>query len=276
VATVHSKRSALLEQEELDQQEAKDPYYSRAAGKTLELLQILDQAAAPASLAMAAAAVGLNKTSAFRLLYTLEKLHYIERDEAGNYLRASQKPKAELNLPHLLTEAAAEPMRKLSMEFRETISLSHLCSNHIEVLAVLDSPHLMRMANVVGRILPPHASSMGKAITAHQTPELRTRLLTSYGFTCYTPRTISDECQLEECFQQIRAGGLAFDDEENTPGGFCLGVPIFWPDQTVQAALSLSMPKSRLSPEEKGVQLIMDELRAASAEVTSRLEASKH
>jgi len=118
-----------------------------------------------------------------------------------------------------------EPMRRLSMEFRETVSLAALMGNHIEVVAALDSPHLVRMANVVGRILPPHASSMGKAITAFQGNELRERLIVSYGMTLFTPNTISDQRQLEEYFEKIRSTGISCDDEENTLGGVCYGVP---------------------------------------------------
>ena len=53
--------------------------------------------------------------------------------------------------------------------------------NRIEVVATLDSPQLIRMANTVGRILPPHASSLGKAITAHLPDDVVERLRRSYG-----------------------------------------------------------------------------------------------
>jgi IclR family acetate operon transcriptional repressor len=176
--------------------------------------------------------------------------------------------------PALFVEAAAEPMRKLSMTFRETISAAALMGNHIEVVAVIDSPHLVRMSNVVGRILPPHASSMGKAITAFQSDEVRERLLTSYGMTIFTPNTICDQRQLEEYFERIRQTGISCDDEENTLGGICYGVPIHAPGEQVQAALSLSMPMTRLPKEPSGLQAILDELHQAAADVAAILEAN--
>lgn len=257
--------------EEDDQATGKDRYFSRAVGKALELLNLMEQTKAPSSLNALSSAVGLTKSSAFRLLYTLEALNHIRRDEAGNYERAPSALKVESSFPSHLLEAAATPMRKLSMEFRETISLAHLLENHIEVLAVIDSPHLIRMANIVGRILPPHASSMGKAITAFQTTETRSRLLNSYGLTCFTPNTIGDEQQLEGALNEIRSSGISYDDEENTPGGFCIGVPIFWPGKEVRAALSLSMPKVRLSQRPDGAQPIVPALQEAAQKIMQAL-----
>jgi len=258
-------------QEEVDGSAGKDRYFSRAVSKALELLSLLEQLDAPSSLNALASAVGLTKSSAFRLLYTLESLNHIRRDDAGNYLRAHSGLKIENAFPRRLLEAAATPMRKLSMEFRETISLSHLLENHIEVLSVIDSPHLIRMANIVGRILPPHASSMGKAITAFQSPETRSRLIHSYGMTCFTPRTIGDEQQLEDSLNQIRISGISYDDEENTQGGFCIGVPIFWPGKEVRAALSLSMPKVRLSQEQNSVEACAASLQEAAKQIAQAL-----
>lgn len=251
----------------------KDPYFSRAVGKAFELLDLVDRSEIPLSLNDLARQIRLTRSSTFRLLYTLEALQHLRRDEQGCYLKEGRQGFA---LPaqslQKLQDAAVEPMRRLSMEFRETISLAALMGNHVEVLAVLDSPHLVRMSNVVGRILPPHASSMGKAITAFQSAETRERLLVSYGTTIFTPHTISDRRQLEEYFETIRATGISCDDEENTLGGFCYGVPIMLPGRPVYAAISLSMPKPRLPQEEAGRQKIIDALHCAATEIEQRLQ----
>ena len=55
--------------------------------------------------------------------------------------------------------------------------------NRIEVVATVESPHLIRMGNTVGRILPPHASSLGKAVTAFQREEVRDRLFAATAST---------------------------------------------------------------------------------------------
>jgi DNA-binding IclR family transcriptional regulator len=249
-----------------------DPYFSRAVGKAFELLELVGRSENTLSLNDLARHLQLTKSSTFRLLHTLESLHHVLRDEQGHYRGAGAKSQdIQAHSIRELCAAAAEPMRMLNMEFRETISLATLMGNHVEVVEVINSPHLVRMSNIVGRILPPHASSMGKAITAFQSAETRARLIESYGLTSFTPNTISDQRQLEECFEQIRATGISHDDEENTPGGFCYGSPIILAGNRVTAAISLSMPKARLPQDEADRQKIVDRLHQTAATIAKAL-----
>ncbi|MDR3727626.1 MAG: IclR family transcriptional regulator [Terracidiphilus sp.] len=249
------------------------PYFSRAVGKAFKLLDLVENSETPLSLNDLARQIRLTKSSTFRLLHTLESLRYLGRNEQGLYHRESNHTSKLLEYSlQKLKDAADGPMRKLSMEFRETISLAALMGNRIEVVEVIDSPHLVRMSNVVGRILPPHASSMGKAITAYQTPEVRERLLVSYGSTIFTPKTITDRRELEKYFEQIRATGISCDDEENTLGGFCYGIPIVQADNQVQSAISLSMPVTRLPQEQADRQKILDALHQAATEIAKALQ----
>ena len=251
-----------------------DPYFSRAVGKAFELLELVGRSENSLSLNDLALHLQLTKSSTFRLLHTLESLHHVVRDGQGHYRGVGAKSQAvQAHSSQQLRAVALEPMRSLNMEFRETISLATLMGNHVEVIEVINSPHLMRMSNIVGRILPPHASSMGKAITAFQSTETRARLIESYGMTSFTPNTITDQRQLEECFEQIRDKGISYDDEENTLGGFCYGSPIILTDNRVTAAISLSMPKARRPDDEIDRQRIVDRLHQTAATIAKALKA---
>jgi IclR family acetate operon transcriptional repressor len=213
----------------------------------------------------------LTKSSAFRLLQTLETLHYIRRDHDGRYLPSNENIAViSTQYVNTLTAAAREPMRRLNMEFGETVSLAVLMHNHVEVVDVVESANLIRMTNIAGRILPPHASSMGKVVTAWQDAETRKRLLQSYGLTRYNENTLVDEQTIEDEYKQIRARGYAFDAEETTLGGFCFGAPIFFAPGKVGAAISLSMPKTRLKDDERR-QRIIKALRGVAEEVSQTL-----
>ena len=78
------------------------------------------------------------------------------------------------------------------------------------------------MSNVVGHIVPPNASSLGKVITAFQTQEQREKLLRSYGFWRFTERSITDALQLQQEFDRVRADKFATDREGLCPMGFAL------------------------------------------------------
>lgn len=250
-----------------------DAYFSRAVGKAFELLELVGRSENSLSLNDLSLRLQLTKSSTFRLLHTLESLSHVVRDEQGHYRGVGTKTQAfQAHSVQQLRAAATEPMRMLNMEFRETISLATLIGNHVEVVEVINSPHLMRMSNIVGRILPPHASSMGKAITAFQSAETRARLIESYGMTSFTPNTITDQRQLEECFEHIRGNGISCDDEENTLGGFCYGSPIILSGNRVTAAISLSMPKARRPEDEIERQRIVDRLHETAATIARALQ----
>lgn len=245
-------------------------YYAKVVGKALATLDELRRSDGALTLGELTARLGMAKPSLFRILHTLEAAGYLERDAAGGYrAAASLRPTAALRA-EALTSAALPAMTTVLREFRETVSLAMLFDNHIEVVATLESPQLVRMGNTVGRILPPHASSLGKAITAFQPPDRRRSLMRSYGLHRFTPHTITDEDALARELDRIRRDGLSLDAEENAIDGCCFGVPIPGPDGSVWAALSLSMPKRRLRPAARR-ERIVSALKAASATISRKL-----
>src|SRR5262249_22693493 len=175
------------------------------------------------------------------------------------------RPLVPTRLLSTLLRVATPVMRDLTREFRETTGLAFLFDNHIEVIAVVESPQLMRMGNTVGRILQPHASALGKSITAFQDDIRRERLLRSYGVSSVTPQTITDEKEIAAEFERIRRRGYSTDIEETTPDGYCFAAPIFTSPGEVLAAVSMSTPKSRLGPKQWQDQVAEAIRRAAGA-----------
>ncbi len=224
-----------------------DQYFSRALEKGLKALQLLNESQDGLTLTDAASKLGLTKASAFRITRTLETLGYVVKGDDGRYVLAGgQRPQLPSRAIQGMLQHGAEPLRNLSLQLRETASMAALFENHIEVILVMESPQLIRMGNTAGRILPPHASSLGKSITAFQQREDCDRLLRSYGLSSFTGNTITDELALHKEFDQIRTDGYAEDREESTPGGICFAAPILRPDRIAIGAISLSMPKMRL------------------------------
>ncbi len=70
-----------------------------------------------------------------------------------------------------------------------------------------------------------------------------------------------DEQTIEAEYEQIRARGYSTDAEESTLGGFCFGVGIFSAPDKAEAAISLSMPKSRMPADEARQQRIVQALK---------------
>ncbi len=254
--------------------EKDDVYFSRSVSKAFEIIGILGKSPMPLTLNQVATATSLTKSFAYRMLRTLQSLGYVQHLSdnlftvpADNFIVSSERIRD-------VVDAAKEPMQQLHMRFRETISLAATLGNRIEVLAVLDSPHLVRMTNSVGRILPPHASSLGKAIMAFQTPEQQRRLLGNYGLLRLTDSTIVDELKLNAEYEQIRQLGLSHDDEESILHAFCIGAPIRDNSGAVVAGVSISMPKIRVEQNQELITEIGDALIEHARTISERLSNS--
>jgi len=246
-------------------------YFSRGVGRALQIIELLTRATGPLSLSEVASRMDMTKSSTFRLLRTLEALDYVTQTGDGRYLILPEnRATVPSQIANSLVRIARDVMKRLNMEFQETVSLSVLFTNHIEVVEVFESPYIIRMANTVGKIIPPHASSMGKSITAFQNDETRNKLLCSYGLIRFTPNTITDELALRDAFEQIRRQGYAFDEEETTRDGCCFAVPLLIEPYGAIAALSLSMPKSRL-PQGTAAEKLVHALQGASEQIARDL-----
>jgi IclR family acetate operon transcriptional repressor len=227
--------------------EGSDKYFLKVVGKALAIVGILRASAEPLSLNELTLRLELAKSSVFRILHTLEVAGYVERDIAGRYsVAVDLRDSAPGRLRVPLVEATLPALRELSREFCETVTLAMHFANRIEVVATVESPHLIRMGNTVGRIVPPHASSLGKAITAFQREDVGDRLIRSYGLHRFTDHTITDEMELKREFERVRSRGYSTDAEESVLEGICFGVPILAAHGDALAAISVSSPKMRM------------------------------
>jgi IclR family acetate operon transcriptional repressor len=246
----------------------KDKYFARAIAKALHVLEIFRQSPEPLSLNQVTTKIRSAKSSVFRILHTLEVLGYLEPAGGDRYRLSPTAASVVPNQLHRrLLQAATPRMRELGREFRETVSLAFLFESHIEVICVVESPQKIQMGNIVGSIIPPHASSLGKSIIAGQPEWRREKLLRAYGIYPLSPHTITDEVKLKEELDLVRTRGYAADMEETTPGGCCFGVPILGDHGCPVAALSISLPKVRLEKPER----IISALRSTAAAIMKDL-----
>ena len=265
------RRGRTQAAEPVESARGRDQYFSRAVAKALETLEILQAGNAPMALNEVAQRLQLSKTSTFRLLRTLEATGCLIASEWGKYaLAPGVHSVVSTQTVARLLRAAIPRLQHLSRQSRETTSLAALFDNRIEVIAVVESPQPIRMSNIVGHILPPNASSLGKAITAFQTDERREKLLRSYGIYRFTEHTITDRGELDQEFARVRQQKFATDLEESVCDGHCFAVPIFGSAGHVGAAVSFSLPKARVQDEDHR-KAILSALRVVADQIAADL-----
>ncbi|MGH9454042.1 MAG: IclR family transcriptional regulator, partial [Terriglobia bacterium] len=170
-----------------------EQYYSKTIGRALDVLEYFPDDQPSLNLKEISRLVRLPEASLFRILLTLESRGYLERNSDGSY-RLSRK----LLLGKLWERAerfvklVRPELQKLARSFNETASLAYLFGDRIQVLDTVESFHEIRMTNMPGRVLPPHCSALGKALTAFQDQPLTDRILEVYGLARRTDNTLVD------------------------------------------------------------------------------------
>lgn len=229
-----------------DEAQGDEVYYLRSIGRALDVLDCFD-GQTPLSLKEISARMRLPESSLFRVLRTLERHEYLRQDRDGTYQLSPRLIFGWLvRAADHVREVARPEMEQLVNAFNETASLAFLFDDRIHVLDCLESFHEIRMTNKIGRVLPPHCSALGKAITAFQDRPLADRMLEVYGLTPRTEHTITDRQRLFAEFTAIRESGVACDREESIRGGICFAAAVKSSSKPVVTAISLSTPSNRI------------------------------
>lgn len=215
-------------------------------------LDILRAVAERGSLSLddAVAITGSAKSTAFRLLDTLQEAGLVERMAAGGYRPGAESVRWGLLLLGRLDvpSVAAEDLRSLWLETRETVGLAMLSGKAIVLAEILESPSPFRMAELPGTVIPPHTSALGYAIVAHLSPALADEVLGAEPFEPVTANSPVTRADVGKRLDQVARDGYALDVEDSATGVACVAAPVFKRGQ-VAGGISVAGPRVRMSDE---------------------------
>ncbi|MCU1321493.1 MAG: transcriptional regulator, IclR family [Acidobacteriaceae bacterium] len=247
-----------------------DRYSSKALERALDALEAFDSTSEAMSLKELSQATGQPESSLYRTLTTLQKRDYLLQNRNGTYQLTTKVLQGRMYEKAERVKSVARPyLEELGRRFDETASLAYLFTDYIQVLDTVETFHPIRVTNRAGRIIPPHCSSMGKIILSYQTNDIADRMLETYGLVRRTQHSISDRQALREEMERSKSAGYSVDREESMLGGTCYGAPIFTASGAVVAALSVSTPIQRLTPERE-VE-IRDAVMSVAAQISAAL-----
>jgi DNA-binding IclR family transcriptional regulator len=218
--------------------------------KVLRILEALQGSSAGLGLKAICDRTGIHKSTAHRFLKHLERERYLIRTEAGAYLigpRLSQLS-ARGNQEATLQAVARPILWELWKSTQETVNLAVLDQGTVLYVDVIESPHEFRLSSRVGTRRSVHVTALGKALAAFLPGETRENILNSIAFQPATARTIGNLVQFRQELEKIRRQGYAVDDEEAVQGARCVSAPILDSDGEPIAAVSVSGPVTRVSP----------------------------
>lgn len=216
----------------------------RSLDRALGLLDALVAAPEGLGLVDLSRRVGIAKSTAHRLISTLEHRGFVvRRPDDGRYLLGLKVLKS-LDSASWLHGA----LEDLARQSGESVNLGVLHGTEVVYIDRVESQHALRWGLNIGSHVPAYCSAMGKAILAELPERTCDHLLESMAPRPLTPHTITNRAALEEELSRVRANGYAIDDEEYMEGVCCIAAPICR-GGAVTGAVSIAGPALRFTRE---------------------------
>ena len=214
--------------------------------------------------------LGVHKSTAFRLVATLEGHRLVEQTEdRGKYrlgvglLRLAGATTARLDV----VQEARPVTRKLASDTGETVNIAVLAERSALYLDQVAGPSALQPHNWVGQHIPLHATANGKVLLSGLADDRLHELLGA--MPAYTELTITRRGRLREELDRVRSQGYAVAVDELEVGLTAVAAPVHNAHGDVIASMSVSGPTFRLTGER--LPAVCELLVAAAAEVSHRL-----
>jgi IclR family acetate operon transcriptional repressor len=236
----------------------------QSVDRVFGLLEHLADGDGSLTLSELAARSALPMPTIHRLIRFLVSQGYVRQDLGKRYTIGPRMIWLGEAASRMLGSWATPVLTRLVEEFGETTNMAMLEGDGVIYVAQVPSPRAMRMFTEVGRFVMPHCTGVGKAIMSMMSDDEVTGLLTRTGMPARTEHTITSVEKMLAELATIREAGYAVDDGEQELGVCCVAVPV--PDLPFRAAISVSGPSSRVTPEQ--VERIAPAARGVAAELT--------
>lgn len=219
----------------------------RAVERALDILLCFTGTEQELGLSDIAKKVNLHKSTVHRLLASLENKGFIRRPPGSEKYRLGWSVLelvSNIYQSDDLSTIMVPEMTRLRDVLGETISL-YIRSGleRIRIQAIESRQPVRRVANI-GQRFPLYIGASGKVLLAWSKRETLQEVMQDPSW----PQDLNRE-EFLTTLQQVREQGYAISIEEREPGAAAVAVPIFDREGQIIAALSVSGPVGRFTPE---------------------------
>lgn len=249
-----------------------DPYPgTKSALRAISLLKVFNGEKAEWGLTELSDAVGLNKTTTYRLLTALKSEGMVTQNpETQNYRLgpAVIALGARALRSNDLRSASRPELEWLAEETGETATLEVLVDDQVLILDEVLGAHLVGTSASIGTRWPAHATSTGRVLLAHL-PDGAREAAVNTEWPQLTDTTTTDSEALRREFNAVREQGHAVVVGELEADFVAIGAPIRNLNGDVVAAISIGGPRSRLTDEI--VPDLVAQVKAGAERISRRL-----
>jgi IclR family transcriptional regulator, pca regulon regulatory protein len=226
------------------------PDFVEALARGLDVLACFDADHRCMSLTEVAAAAGLARPTARRLLLTLEELGFV-RSSGGSF---ALTPKVlTLGMAYVgslgLWDIARPHLEDLVAATGESSSMAQLDGSDIVYVARVSVPKIIALRVEIGTRFPAVQTSQGKVLLAALSPDELAATLAVPSRAGLPPYIGRPAEQLGRELTEVRARGWALADEELAPGVRSVAVPVRDGAGVVRAAMNITVHAADTSTE---------------------------
>lgn len=255
--------------------ERQNDTYVQSFARGLAVIRSFDALHPAQTLSDVAAAAGLSRASARRILLTLQALGYVEPE--GRHFRLTPKI-LSLGFAYLTSLPfwnVAEPvMEDLVETTHESSSAAVLDGTDIVYVVRVPTHKIMAINLSVGSRLPAFCTSMGRVLLSGLDDAELGRVFAASDLRTYTPRTLTGIAELRKAIAVVRKQGWAVVDQELETGLISLSAPIRNRQGKLIAAINISGSAQRQSAKQM-VKAFLDPLLAAAQDISARIAMHK-
>lgn len=221
----------------------------RAVERALEVLLCFSSQTPELSMTQISEKVGINKSTVHRLLATLERNRFVERNPVTGIYKPGVRllQMAFLTLEHNdLRRLAAPFLKQLCDMYSENVNLSILDDTEVVYIDIVESTQRVKLAASPGQRLPAFCTASGKAIMAFMPSDKVYRILDG-GMTKFTNYTITLQDEFIKNIKLAKDRGFAFSEQEFEEGINAVAAPIIGKNDEPIASVSIAGPAYRLT-----------------------------
>lgn len=205
----------------------------------------------PRRLREIAEAFDVHRTTALRLIHTLEAGGFVRRDERGLYgvgFRLAALADSALRQFDLRTVVHPH-LVELSERVGQTVQFAVPQGDHIVYVDKVEPPSSIRLDTRIGGRVVVQTAGVSKAILAFIEEEARNAILSRADFRRYTDTTLMTREALEARLDEVRATGWSYDNGEYEEISNCVAAPVRDYSGSVAGAISITALRTQFDIE---------------------------
>ena len=219
-----------------------NPDFIEALARGIDVIRAFQPRQPVMSLAAVAAATGLARPTARRILLTLEQMGYVR---AANGAFELTPRVLDLGMTYVLSrnlwEVARPHMERLVSRTHESSSIAQLDGSDIVYVARVAVPKIIALAVTIGTRFPAMQTSLGKVLLAALPPAEAEQVLAEPSRSGITARWQPSAAERAAALREVRARGWALTDEQLAPGIRSVAAPLRDGEGEVIAALNVTV-----------------------------------